>query len=398
MSKVKSLQKSSLSPIRAKDNFENYEREILESAKHCKNLDLNYEAEIMEKPILGEELSRNREIMLGEELHKMQSSEVEEAEVKYISWEDLTQLKIDGLGDMCEIIKAISDESDWKKQFEAIDKVRRLNKYDYPVFLTVFSKVINKLLCLLSNLRSGICKNALILINEVLSNYNEPNFPDTMLCQLIKLVIKESGNQKKFLRREAELGLQTIAARPFRNSIMQTLISESVASVKSLEACSQMICQLIESTHAEVLFIQVDWNSFLLSLTKLFLEKKEMQRKKVNQILSCVEAKMKDFTNINFYKEKNLFTNQDSYLRNEPISQENIKLISEAVNLEPSSVLLYIIIQFAQISEDCDSFISMIKHFRVRTNKKASRVSLSEIKRERKDLTESAKAKDALNN
>ena len=87
---------------------------------------------------------------------------------KYISYNELIPFIMNELLDIEDIIKDLSNDDDWNKQFLAIEIFRRINKFDTKIFFLSFNMIINKISELTESLRSNLSKHSIMLIKEVI--------------------------------------------------------------------------------------------------------------------------------------------------------------------------------------------------------------------------------------
>jgi hypothetical protein len=60
----------------------------------------------------------------------------------------------------------MKDAEKWYLQFEAIDDLRRINKFHHEQMLQITPYFSHFIFCSVDNLRSGISKNSLMMLNE----------------------------------------------------------------------------------------------------------------------------------------------------------------------------------------------------------------------------------------
>ena len=64
------------------------------------------------------------------------------------------------------LMSMTKDPEEWNLQFQAIDVLRQINKYQQAIFLKYLDQYLSFLKDSVENLRSGISKNSLMLLNE----------------------------------------------------------------------------------------------------------------------------------------------------------------------------------------------------------------------------------------
>ena len=93
--------------------------------------------------------------------------------------------------------------SDWTLYIGLINYLRRVQKYDKALFGQFFygTKIYPKLLELINSVRSSVSKNALLLLNEILSENIQEN--DNSILPLVKvtlpLIIPKINSNQSFI-------------------------------------------------------------------------------------------------------------------------------------------------------------------------------------------------------
>jgi hypothetical protein len=130
----------------------------------------------------------------------------------YIPFEELTNFPENE--DYIEIIKIISNlikiSENWNNNMEALNILRRLNKFNKTLFNTIFDAHFRYISsAFLNSPRSCIVKLSLILISEIFSNnkiITHLKFPD-WVDTLIPVVVKKNVLDKNFIQEEAKNSL-----------------------------------------------------------------------------------------------------------------------------------------------------------------------------------------------
>lgn len=110
------------------------------------------------------------EIMITDE-HKSQEV-VEDAGIEYTSTEDLKAIDegLDATTFMENTVKRLTSD-DWKENFYGFDDLRRFYKFaNFEAHLKNYAELI---VHGVENLRSSICRNSLMLVSEIFSEYKD---------------------------------------------------------------------------------------------------------------------------------------------------------------------------------------------------------------------------------
>lgn len=105
-----------------------------------------------------------------------------------------------------QLADKIRDPEQWFLQFEALDDMRRVNKY-YPEFIFKFLGQYEAFIKeSVDNLRSGISKNSLMFVNELLQNKNHASYQEISLGFIkstLPNILHKSVYEKVFISNEA---------------------------------------------------------------------------------------------------------------------------------------------------------------------------------------------------
>ena len=92
--------------------------------------------------------------------------------------------------------------SDWGKQFEACNTIRRLSKHHIFVITNPHS-AITELLKLVESLRSGLAKNALIVIGDLFNGLKKGL--DSEVDSVLRILLKKSVDSNEFISKQSEV-------------------------------------------------------------------------------------------------------------------------------------------------------------------------------------------------
>lgn len=273
--------------------------------------------------------------------------------VNYTSYDDLASYDVNMENFQSkreEILKELKFEYDWKRQFEAVNTLRQLNKFCKPFLYQIFDSVLDLLPGLAFNLKSNISKNTLVLIEEIFLTFlDEDEFLDEWIEKIIAIVIKEAYSPKNFIAEKAKSSLFTLAKNVKRNVVICSLldIMTDFNNHKSSEIAAKFTVEFIQSTDVNDLYYKINWNRVFLLLEKIFSgSKKDIHRKKVKEILFELIEKFNCFRKEEFECKRSKYA--------ELIIKENsIIAVEENLALEENSVKLnYLKAKLSEIIEN----------------------------------------------
>ena len=167
----------------------------------------------------------------------------EEAAAEYTEFRDLEE-NADQSPDW--IAEQLASE-DWKATFEALDALRRLNKFRKSVMEGEIARFGEFILNQVDNLRSSISRNACWLVNEIFqtSKNLEVEFSDEFgqfVVAAIPVMIHKCGYEKKFIQAEAQKALETIVAHVKSKELVQGLLEGTSSKNKLIHdvSCDQL--------------------------------------------------------------------------------------------------------------------------------------------------------------
>lgn len=130
-----------------------------------------------------------------------------------------------------------SESLDWKQDFENLDILRKLNKFQEKEFPHFFLKTFPFVISCLNNLRSNLTKNGLILIKEVFSKHDFIFLNEELTNVLTPILFEKVCCEKNFIRLEAKNALQELE----KNCGVQRVIFEILNKI--LNDKNQNICE-----------------------------------------------------------------------------------------------------------------------------------------------------------
>lgn len=225
---------------------------------------------------------------------------------KYISYAELTN-DISFLDEsfLFELTK-VKEASDWKQSFDNLDILRKFNKFHPEELIKISPKLIGFLISNLSNLRSNLTKNALILTKEILTyNTNFLNIitmkQPEVLSDLIPLLYEKGNNDKAFLKNEAKEAIRSFEKNaPLDENILKILLALTQEKNPGIsEKATDSLSLIIISKEEEILRKEYGKNIYelLVSILAKLLDSNRMLIKKQGEEILNVLAKDKDFDN-----------------------------------------------------------------------------------------------------
>ena len=184
----------------------------------------------------------------------------------------------------------------WLLTFESMVFFRCINKQNPSLIKTILPELIKYLPKLSNSIRSGISKEAIILVGEILSNYiNENKENDcNIIKQLLFILIQSATSNKKFIKDAAleliEIGF--IKKNKYYNLDIISIIIDIMKDKKSsvCEVCYNIYDKMIKNVDIKKNDIkEITWNNFFNKINELYNAKKEIYTKKCVKIIEYFE-------------------------------------------------------------------------------------------------------------
>ena len=184
----------------------------------------------------------------------------------------------------------------WLLTFESMVFFRCINKQNPSLIKTILPELIKYLPKLSNSIRSGISKEAIILVGEILSNYiNENKENDfNIIKQLLFILIQSATSNKKFIKDAAleliEIGF--IKKNKYYNLDIISIIIDIMKDKKSsvCEVCYNIYDKMIKNVDIKNTDIkEITWNNFFNKINELYNAKKEIYTKKCVKIIEYFE-------------------------------------------------------------------------------------------------------------
>ena len=192
----------------------------------------------------------------------------------------------------------------WQLTFDAMVFFRSLNKQNPSLMKQVVPQITKNLIKLSNSIRSGISKESIILVGEILNNFISDNSQNDLdiIKQLLNILFQCATSNKKFIKDASNELIQNgiIKNKNYLNletiCIIIDLMKDKKSSVCdiSFNTYSQMIND-INLTSTDI--SDDTWNKFFDKLNELYKAKKEVYTKKCVKIIEYIE---KTLTKNNF--------------------------------------------------------------------------------------------------
>ena len=184
----------------------------------------------------------------------------------------------------------------WHLTFDSLVYFRCINKQNPSLLKTILPDLIKYLPKLSNSIRSGISKETIILVGEILFNYINEN-TDTDLInikQLLYILFQSATSNKKFIK-EASLELienGLIKNKKYYNLDIISIIIDLMKDKKSTvcDTCYNTYDKIIKNIDIKNQEINdKTWNYFFDKINELYNAKKEIYIKKCVKIIEYFE-------------------------------------------------------------------------------------------------------------
>ena len=229
-----------------------------------------------------------------EDERPIQPMKENEQNIDYISMDKLPVLSEDQLSqdNISLNLKKMIETPKWHATFDAIVFFRSVNKQNSSIIKKIISELIKYLPKLSNSIRSGISKEAIILVGEILLNYNNENsaFDFDIIKKILYILFQSATNNKKFIK---DASNELIEAGLIKNDkyynldiicIIIDLMNDKKNSV--CEICYNAYENMIKKIDIKNKDISDNtWNNFFEKINELYSAKKEIYIKKCVKIL-----------------------------------------------------------------------------------------------------------------
>lgn len=218
--------------------------------------------------------------------------------IEYLPYEQLPELTEDKISEekINEAITYLHETPKWISNYESIMYFRSLNKFKPSLVKIYLPKIMDLLSKLSVSIRSGIMKITLILLGEILKNYqieNKEDFP--ILNKLTYIVLHAIFNSKSFIRTEAKnILLNNVAnCKQYENINYCIELIDLMKNDKPIISDSSY--EVFEILINKINFAQIEkesWLNLFLKIDELHDKKREIYVKKVVKILIFIKEKI----------------------------------------------------------------------------------------------------------
>ena len=228
-------------------------------------------------------------------IHPMKETE---QNIDYISPENLVNLTDAQLSqtNISLNLSNMVENPKWHLTFDSLVFFRCINKQNPSLLKTILSELIKYLPKLSNSIRSGISKEAIILVGEILSNYINENTDNdfVFIKQLLYILFQSATSNKKFIK-EASIELienGLLKNNKYYNLDIINIIIDLMKDKKSTvcDVCYNAYDNLIKNIDIKNQDINIiTWNCFFDKINELYNAKKEIYIKKCVKILEYFE-------------------------------------------------------------------------------------------------------------
>ena len=228
-------------------------------------------------------------------IHPMKETE---QNIDYISPENLVNLTDAQLSqtNISLNLSNMVENPKWHLTFDSLVFFRCINKQNPSLLKTILSELIKYLPKLSNSIRSGISKEAIILVGEILSNYINENTDNdfVFIKQLLYILFQSATSNKKFIK-EASIELienGLLKNNKYYNLDIINIIIDLMKDKKSTvcDVCYNAYDNLIKNIDIKNQDMNINtWNCFFDKINELYNAKKEIYIKKCVKILEYFE-------------------------------------------------------------------------------------------------------------
>ena len=219
--------------------------------------------------------------------------------IDYISKEKLPTLTEEQLSseNIFSNLAKMVETPKWKLTFDAMIFFRSVNNQNPSLIKGIISQLTKYLIKLSNSIRSGISKESIIVVGEILNNYINDNTPEDIntIKQLLNILIQCSTSNKKFIKETSNELIQNgiIKNKNYLNLETICIIIDIMKDKKNAvcDMCFNFYEQMIKNIDLNSPDINDDiWNKFFDKLNELYGMKKEVYTKKCVKIIEYFQT------------------------------------------------------------------------------------------------------------
>ena len=184
----------------------------------------------------------------------------------------------------------------WKLTFDAMVYFRSINNQNSSLIKTILPELVKYFPKLSNSIRSGISKEAIILVGEILSNFIIDNIKDDLIIikQLLYVLFQSASSNKKFIKDAAMELIDKGLIKNKKYYIMDIicLLIDLMKDKKSTvcDVCFNAYENMIQYINIKNGNINDDtWIFFFDKINELYAAKKEIYVKKCVKIIEFFE-------------------------------------------------------------------------------------------------------------
>ncbi len=193
-------------------------------------------------------------------------------------------------------IKRMVETPKWKLTFDAMVYFRSINNQNSSLIKTILPELVKYFPKLSNSIRSGISKEAIILVGEILSNFIIDNIKDDLniIKQLLYVLFQSASSNKKFIKDAAMELIDKGLIKNKKYYIMDIicLLFDLMKDKKSTvcDVCFNAYENMIQYINIQNGDINDDtWIFFFDKINELYAAKKEIYVKKCVKIIEFFE-------------------------------------------------------------------------------------------------------------
>ena len=218
--------------------------------------------------------------------------------IDYISKDKLPLLSEDQLSqeNISSNLQKLVETPKWKITFDSMVFFRSVNKQNPSLIKQIIPQLTKYLIKLSNSIRSGISKESIILVGEILNNFINEDTPEDydIIKQLINILFQCGTSNKKFIKETSNELIQKSIVENKSYSNLETIciIIDLMKDKKSSfsELCFNYYEQLIKNINTNNIEIkEITWNKFFDKINELYAGKKEIYTKKCVKIIEFIE-------------------------------------------------------------------------------------------------------------
>ena len=184
----------------------------------------------------------------------------------------------------------------WKLTFDAMVYFRSINNQNSSLIKTILPELVKYFPKLSNSIRSGISKEAIILVGEILSNFIIDNIKDDLdiIKQLLYILFQSASSNKKFIK-DAAMELIDKGLIKNKKYYIMDIICLLIDLMKDKKST---VCDVCFNTYENMIqYINIKngdinddtWNFFFDKINELYAAKKEIYVKKCVKIIEFFE-------------------------------------------------------------------------------------------------------------